>query len=232
MAGLLTLTIGTIIAIILRILQTIRKTHLKKYKDGKQHAKTCHTSIFLGSGGHTSEMIRLLSDLPFDRYTPRQYIISSGDNLSKTKVIKLESTKSKGHYYFLEIPRARKVHQSFITTPFTTILSLSYCIYHFTFTNKFDLILLNGPGSSVPIAISSFIPKIFSFKTKPKMIYVESFARINKLSLTGKILLPFMDLFIVQWDQLFFNLFEKSSLYNFLRKFNLVSNVVFDGWMV
>ena len=35
-----------------------------------------------------------------------------------------------------------------------------------------------------------------------KIIYVESFARVKKPSLTGKLLYPFADLFIVQWEDM------------------------------
>ena len=35
-----------------------------------------------------------------------------------------------------------------------------------------------------------------------KIIHVESFTRIRDLSLTGKIVYPFADLFVVQWKQL------------------------------
>lgn len=35
-----------------------------------------------------------------------------------------------------------------------------------------------------------------------KIIYIESFARINNLSLTGKLVYPFADLFLVQWKSL------------------------------
>ena len=37
------------------------------------------------------------------------------------------------------------------------------------------------------------------------VIYVESYTRIKDLSLTGKILYPVADLFIVQWKQLLYN---------------------------
>lgn len=33
----------------------------------------------------------------------------------------------------------------------------------------------------------------------PRLIYVESFARIRTLSLTGKLLRPLVDRFVVQW---------------------------------
>lgn len=34
------------------------------------------------------------------------------------------------------------------------------------------------------------------------VVYVESFARVRSLSLTGKLLYPFVDRFIVQWPYL------------------------------
>ncbi|KAI9629228.1 hypothetical protein KEM48_011076 [Puccinia striiformis f. sp. tritici PST-130] len=75
--------------------------------------QTCRLTVLLGSGGHTGEMIRLLSDLPFDRYTPRTYVISSADALSMSKAIELERIKPVGQYTFLEIPRARRVNHHF-----------------------------------------------------------------------------------------------------------------------
>jgi hypothetical protein len=41
-------------------------------------------------------MIRLLAELPFERYTPRTYIISSADLLSRAKAIELEQEKQAG----------------------------------------------------------------------------------------------------------------------------------------
>ena len=35
-----------------------------------------------------------------------------------------------------------------------------------------------------------------------KVIYIESFARVNDRSLTGKLVYPFADLFLVQWESL------------------------------
>jgi beta-1,4-N-acetylglucosaminyltransferase len=37
--------------------------------------------------------------------------------------------------------------------------------------------------------------------TSPRLIYVESFARVESLSLTAKILRRFVDVFLVQWEQ-------------------------------
>jgi len=35
-----------------------------------------------------------------------------------------------------------------------------------------------------------------------KVVYVESFARVNNASLTGKLVYPFADLFLVQWESM------------------------------
>lgn len=35
-----------------------------------------------------------------------------------------------------------------------------------------------------------------------KVIYIESFARVNKKSLTGRLVYPFADLFLIQWEEL------------------------------
>ena len=35
---------------------------------------------------------------------------------------------------------------------------------------------------------------------RKKIIYIESFARVDKKSLTGRLVYPFADLFLVQWE--------------------------------
>jgi len=94
-----------------------------------------------------------------------------------------------------------------------------------------DAILLNGPGSSVPIALSAFLSRVITGKAEPRLIYVESLARVKRLSLTGILLLPFMDCFIVQWKVLQAQL-HQSKLYQVLYRFKLVPMINFDGWMV
>ena len=49
------------------------------------------------SGGHTAEMLRLLVQLDFARYSPRVYLVSSGDTLSVDKALELEAYKGVGH---------------------------------------------------------------------------------------------------------------------------------------
>lgn len=46
---------------------------------------------------------------------------------------------------------------------------------------------------------------------KKKVVYIESFARVNHASLTGKLLYKFADLFLVQWEDML-ELYPKSVL--------------------
>ena len=88
---------------VLRLLQVIKQTHAGERRPGlpnppaKNKAKqTCRIVAFLGSGGHTGEMVRLLYALDFAKYTHRTYVISSGDHLSLSKARDLEAIKSRG----------------------------------------------------------------------------------------------------------------------------------------
>jgi len=47
-------------------------------------------------GGHTTEILKLVSSLEFTRYSPRIYIVSSGDSLSAEKARVLETSKASG----------------------------------------------------------------------------------------------------------------------------------------
>lgn len=58
-----------------------------------------------------------------------------------------------------------------------------------------DVLITTGALATVPICL---IGKIL----RRKIIYIESFARVEEGSLTGKIMYKVADLFIVQWEEL------------------------------
>jgi len=58
---------------------------------------------------------------------------------------------------------------------------------------KPDYIITTGALIAYPFCVLSKIFKI-------KVIYIESFARIENCSLTGKLVYPLADLFLVQWE--------------------------------
>lgn len=60
---------------------------------------------------------------------------------------------------------------------------------------KPDFIITTGALIAFPFCFFAKIRRI-------KIIYIESFARVNNQSLTGKLVYPFADLFLVQWEPL------------------------------
>ncbi|KAI0058090.1 oligosaccharide biosynthesis protein Alg14 like protein [Artomyces pyxidatus] len=185
-----------------------------------RQAETCSLAVFLGSGGHSSEALSLMASLDFSRYTPRTYIVSDGDPLSVEKATALELLKARtlsetlrgadsvGEYSILIIPRARRVHQNLLTTPLTALRSLLVSIYHITVspflppfgsrTPVFEVLIFNGPGTCFVLCLAAFLNRFLGLPS-PRMIYIESFARVKSLSLTGKLLRPIVDSFVVQW---------------------------------
>jgi beta-1,4-N-acetylglucosaminyltransferase len=158
---------------------------------------TSHLLVVLGSGGHTAEMLNILSTLPIQNFTQRTYLVSSGDSFSASKAKEFEGTNTT--YSIVTVRRARKVHQSFYTTPLTTILSLFDCLQ--ILKSQPDMILTNSPGTGVCVVIASIILSFFGYKPS-RTIFIESWARVKTLSLSGKILRPLVNRFIVQWPQL------------------------------
>lgn len=60
---------------------------------------------------------------------------------------------------------------------------------------KPDVVISTGVLAAIPLCI---ITKIF----KKKLIYIESFAKINTPTLTGKLLYRYADQFYIQWEEL------------------------------
>ncbi|KAJ5678688.1 UDP-N-acetylglucosamine transferase subunit alg14 [Penicillium macrosclerotiorum] len=190
-----------------------------------------HLLVVLGSGGHTAEMFYMLEkNLGFPAYTHRTYVVTSGDNFSAVKAAEFEARHSKegNSYSIATIPRARRVHQSYWTAPFSTLQCFWACILvllrrHPDLTPlpaKYpspypDIILSNGPAVAVCMILAAkvirfciFIPQwVTGRQSKPQVsrlrtVFVESWARVKKLSTSGVILLPLADKFLVQWPDL------------------------------
>ncbi|XP_023086782.2 UDP-N-acetylglucosamine transferase subunit ALG14 homolog isoform X1 [Piliocolobus tephrosceles] len=162
--------------------------------------------VVAGSGGHTTEILRLLGSLS-NAYSPRHYVIADTDEMSANKINSFELDRADRDpsnmytkYYIHRIPRSREVRQSWPSTVFTTLHSmwLSFPLIHQV---KPDLVLCNGPGTCVPICVSALLLGILGIK-KVIIVYVESVCRVETLSLSGKILFHLSDYFIVQWPAL------------------------------
>uniref|UniRef100_A0A8C2RU39 UDP-N-acetylglucosamine transferase subunit ALG14 n=1 Tax=Capra hircus TaxID=9925 RepID=A0A8C2RU39_CAPHI len=149
--------------------------------------------VVAGSGGHTTEILRLLENLS-NAYSPRHYIVADTDEMSTHKINSFEQIRADRNpsatfpeYYVHRIPRSREVQQSWLSSVLTTLYSM--CLsFPLTYRVKPDLVLCNGPGTCVPICISALLLGILGIK-KVIIVYVESICRVEHLSLSGKILL-------------------------------------------
>ncbi|KAG0268819.1 UDP-N-acetylglucosamine transferase subunit [Actinomortierella ambigua] len=225
-----------------------RKKNDDPARDESPSSEPCNitTTVFLGSGGHTAEMLQLVSGLNRDKYWPRHYIVGWDDDASVTKVHALEqqrfkeqclfeqskeSTSTKNRpliaaglarrgYTIHRVPRSRHVHQSFLTTPFTLLYSLSVAIpmvirlsckplkqgspHSRSSSTPSSTLLMNGPGTCLALALAVILARMVGVPDNetPDLFFIESFARVKTLSLAGKLLYPLVDHFLVQWPAL------------------------------
>ena len=126
-------------------------------------------------------------------------------------------TKQKRKFEVRHLPRARELHQSYLSSMFTTLYAFYQSIL-LLWDAKPQLILANGPGTCIPIVYGAFA----LFRIFPcwwwwgrsrhhrhyfhdhycKIVYVESVCRVRTLSLSGKLAYPIVDSFVVHWPKL------------------------------
>lgn len=185
---------------------------------------TIPTLVVLGSGGHTTEILKLIHQLDRSIYTPIHYCYAKSDTTSILKVQATMTTllsneslpsslssssasSSSSSSFYHALPRPREVGQSFLTSIPTTLVTLvsSVALYY---SVKPALILVNGPGTCLPLVYVSYLDRVLfgwmknNAAKQTVVIFVESYARVKSLSLTGKLLYPVVDVFLVHWEEL------------------------------
>ncbi|MDY6876425.1 MAG: PssD/Cps14F family polysaccharide biosynthesis glycosyltransferase [Chloroflexota bacterium] len=140
--------------------------------------------VVLGEGGHTTELLRLI-DLLGDRYD-YHYIISKEDNLSASHI------KHAGPIYHLPRPRGKQTRA--LNAAFQTLLTGIESL-RILLRVRPAAILSTGPAIAVPVSITGRL-------LGAHVIFVETGCRIKTLSLTGRIMYRWADLFFVQSPQL------------------------------
>lgn len=203
---------------IIRLLQVLPGVPSKQ--DHKELAlqpehKGANIMILLGSGGHTGEMLRILGKVDLSEFS-RTWVVSSNDSnsLNKAKVYE-QNLKSKFKYEYVLLHRARDVGDSLfmsLKNTFKSFISTWKSLYNLPELPA--VLVLNGPGTSVPLAYILFGLKYFGF-CDTRIIYIESLARVNLLSLSGRLLMPIANRFIVQWERLFVE-YKRAEYYGIL----------------
>lgn len=142
-----------------------------------------------GAGGHTAEMMALLSTLPLERYTPRTYVYCHGDALSPRLVDAFEQEQSharshsdagsrsrsgaqlptpKDEYSLIALPRARQVAQSYASSVLTTLHTLRVALVRIIALPLLrsarrpwvDVLLVNGPGTCVVVVACCWVRRV------------------------------------------------------------------------
>ncbi|XP_072535775.1 UDP-N-acetylglucosamine transferase subunit ALG14 [Salminus brasiliensis] len=160
--------------------------------------------VVAGSGGHTTEIIRLMGSLS-QAYSPRHYVMADTDKISEDKIRTFEDSRKEkgdnpGQFTIHRIPRSREVRQSWISSVLSTLYALLYSV-PLVFRLRPDVVLCNGPGTCIPLCAAALLLGILGLK-RVLLVYVESICRVESLSLSGKILYRLADYFFVQWQPL------------------------------
>ncbi|ROT35219.1 Alg14-domain-containing protein [Sodiomyces alkalinus F11] len=175
--------------------------------------------IVLGSGGHTKEMLAMMeTKFPQGAGLHRRYIVSSGDTMSIKHLNAFEDRMQSAHgngqagtFDVHIVTRARRIHQPLWTTPVTALRSVIE-IFPLMLESPFDgsrrrqrypdIIVTNGPATGFIVALVAHLLKIFHVVPEDAMqiLFVESWARIKTLSLTGRLFhhTSIADMFLVQ----------------------------------
>ncbi|KKA30414.1 hypothetical protein TD95_004582 [Thielaviopsis punctulata] len=189
--------------------------HLLSHPPSRSSSPALYSVIVLGSGGHTKEMLYMLSNgFRAHPRSHRRYIVSSGDRLSVAHLTEWEASTAAsfpnaGTFDIVTVPRARRVHQSLLTTPFSAAASLAMLIPALLTRpcaradlGLPDIIVTNGPATGFFTVLAAFIMRALGLVSADKMrsLYVESWARIKSLSVTGKLfrVSGIADRFVVQ----------------------------------
>jgi len=127
---------------------------------------------------------------------------STGGHL--LQLLQLSQVYAKFDHFFLTFKRpmsqslAKKENVFFVKDPGKNPLNLLVNILQSlsVFINqKPDVVISTGAGVAVPIC---YFAKMF----RKKVIFIESFSRVDNPSLSGSLVHPIADLFIVQWKPL------------------------------
>lgn len=138
--------------------------------------------LFISStGGHLDELLQMKP--LFEKYD--YHIITEKD----------KSTRNLSNIYGNKISfLIYGTRQNKILYPFIFFVNCLKSIYFYCRIHP-EYIVTTGTHTAVPIC---YIGKLF----KSKIIFIETFANRNTKTLSGKLVYPISDLFIVQWEEM------------------------------
>lgn len=129
------------------------------------------------TGGHFEQLMML------------KPLMNKYDSFIVTEKTKYSAVKDESRIYYL-----KQVNRNEIAFIFKMIYNFGVSINIF-FKEKPDFIISTGALATIPICL---LAKLF----RKKVIFIESFAKINSPTLTGRFVYKFADQFYVQWEEM------------------------------
>lgn len=142
--------------------------------------------IALGMGGHTNQMLRLVDKL--GEIYNYEYVVGHDDQTSISKI------KFKGPVHKIYNPRLMKDKSLFIII--LKMFPTTFNAFKILWKTKAKVVLGCGPSFNLPLL---WLAKVIFRK---KVIFFESWVRVENKSMTGRLIYPYTDLFLVQWPKL------------------------------
>lgn len=147
---------------------------MMKIRGKEKKKKLCCVA---SAGGHWEELLCL------------KEVFDENDSFYVTeKTGQVMGSKLQNIYLIPQINR----HEKFF---FVHFLKLFLKVFQIMRKEKPDVVITTGALISFPFCL---IGKL----SRKKVIFIESFARIYDKSLTGRLVYPFADVFIVQWESM------------------------------
>lgn len=114
-----------------------------------------------------------------------------------------ESPANADDYSIVYIQRSRAVKQSYLSAVWTTARAFAGDALPLVWRFRPDLVLCNGPGTAVPLVVAAWLLRaVRRLDGAARFVFVESFCRVRTVSLSGRLLAPLVDMFVVQWPDL------------------------------
>lgn len=159
----------------------------------------------LGSGGHTAELLSLLGTaLPHLNPPPQPLYLCTpcdGASLTRAHAFHEKQPSLKGTPFVpVLVPRPRRVGQAVLSSVWTCLRSLA-AVWKVVGETRPHVVVSNGPALG-GVAAAVVAARWCVWGERCAVVYVESLARVNTLSLTGKVVYWVADRFVVQWEQL------------------------------
>lgn len=127
-------------------------------------------------------------------------LCSAGGHL--TEMLQIENAYKKHDHFFVTFEREDSKALSgrvyFVNDPKRNpfkVLKNVFQSFALLVRERPEVVITTGAGMAVPFC---YLAKLFG----KKVVYIESFCRIEQPSLTGKMLYGIADLFLVQWEDL------------------------------